>query len=78
MAGSVLVIDDDAKFRALARSMLMACGLIVVGEAEGVAAGSAAAAELKPDAALVDVMLPDGDGVALAGSSPRCPGSPAC
>ena len=62
MAGSVLVIDDYAKFRTLARSMLTACGLIVVGEAEGVAAGSAAAAELKPDAALVDVMLPDGDG----------------
>ena len=60
------MIDDDAAFRALACRMLADCGLEVVGEAENAGAGSAAAARLRPDAALVDVMLPDGDGVALA------------
>jgi DNA-binding NarL/FixJ family response regulator len=76
MAGSVLVIDDDAAFRALARRMLADCGLEVVGEAENAAAGSAAAARLRPDAALVDVMLPDGDGVALAQELAALPWKP--
>jgi DNA-binding NarL/FixJ family response regulator len=62
----VLVVDDDPVFRALARRMLDAGGLVVVGEAETVAAAMAAAVELRPDAALVDVGLPDGDGIALA------------
>jgi DNA-binding NarL/FixJ family response regulator len=76
MTGSVLVIDDDAAFRGLARRILTATGFTVVGEAESAAAGSAAAAELKPDAALVDVMLPDGDGVALARELAALPWGP--
>jgi DNA-binding NarL/FixJ family response regulator len=66
MATSVLVIDDDAGFRALACRILAACGLTVVGEADSVSAATDAAASLRPDAAVVDIMLPDGDGVALA------------
>src|SRR4051794_37496352 len=76
MAGSVLIVDDDPKFRGLARRILTASGLDVVGEAENVQAGIAAAAELKPDGMLVDVMLPDGDGVALAGQLAALPWSP--
>lgn len=76
MARSVLVVDDDAAFRGLARRMLATSGLIVVGEAGSVAEGTAAAAKLKPDAALVDVMLPDGDGVALARELASLPWSP--
>src|SRR4051812_7289785 len=66
MAPSVLVVDDDAAFRKLARRMLTALGLGVVGEAGTVAAATAAALDLRPDAVLVDVGLPDGDGIALA------------
>jgi DNA-binding NarL/FixJ family response regulator len=66
MADSVLVVDDDPMFRALAARMLAAGGLEVVAEAESVAAALAAAHAHRPDAALVDVGLPDGDGVALA------------
>ena len=76
-AVSVLVVDDDAIFRALARRMLGDCGLAVVGEAETVAAGMAAASELRPDAALVDVGLPDGDGIALARELAALPWRPA-
>jgi DNA-binding NarL/FixJ family response regulator len=61
-----LVIDDDAVFRDLVRRMLGADGFVVVGEAETVAAAIVAAHELRPDAALVDVGLPDGDGISLA------------
>jgi DNA-binding NarL/FixJ family response regulator len=66
MPTSVLVVDDDSVFRGLARRMLGASGLVVVGEAATVAAAVTAAGELRPDAVLVDVGLPDGDGVSLA------------
>jgi len=60
---SVLVVDDDPEFRELAGRLLAASGLTVVGEADGVAAALEAAVQLKPSAVLVDVELPDGDGV---------------
>jgi DNA-binding NarL/FixJ family response regulator len=66
MAATVLIVDDDVAFRGLAARVLAAMGLRVVGEAGTWAEGAAAAAELRPDAALVDVGLPDGDGVELA------------
>jgi DNA-binding NarL/FixJ family response regulator len=66
MSSQVLLVDDDDGFRALARRMLEALGLVVVAEAPSVSAAMSAARELEPDAALVDVDLPDGDGVALA------------
>jgi DNA-binding NarL/FixJ family response regulator len=66
MASTVLLIDDDIEFRGLAARVLASMGLHVVGEAGSCAEGAAAAAELRPDAALVDVGLPDGSGIALA------------
>jgi CheY-like chemotaxis protein len=63
---SVLVVDDDPEFRMLARRVLAASGLTVVGEADSVAAALAAATFLEPSAVLVDVELPDGDGITLA------------
>jgi DNA-binding NarL/FixJ family response regulator len=63
---SVLVVDDDEEFRKLAARMLTASGMTVVGEADSVAAALVAAARLEPSAVLVDVELPDGDGLALA------------
>ncbi len=62
----VLVVDDDAAFRELATELVRSVGLRVAGAAGTFAAGAAAAEELRPDAALVDVGLPDGDGIALA------------
>ena len=63
-------------FRSLARRTLIAGGLVVVGEAECVATARAAAHALRPDAVLVDIGLPDGDGIALAReltALPWCP-----
>lgn len=66
MSPSVLVVDDDPAFRGLAVRLLAALGLGVAGEAGTVEAAIAAAGSLRPDAVLVDVGLPDGDGISLA------------
>lgn len=63
---SVLVVDDDATFRALARRLLAASGLYVIAEAASVSDALTAATRVKPAGALVDVGLPDGDGFELA------------
>jgi len=76
MSASVLLVDDDVAFRRLARDMLIAAGLHVVAEAGSVAAATAAARELRPDSALVDVGLPDGDGITLAAELTALPWRP--
>jgi DNA-binding NarL/FixJ family response regulator len=66
VARAVLVVDDDPAFRQLAGRVLTAAGLNVAGEADCAAAAIDAANALQPDAALVDVDLPDRDGISLA------------
>jgi CheY-like chemotaxis protein len=73
---SVLVIDDDPEFRALAVRMLTGMGLSVVGEADSVQEAIRAANKLQPQSALVDVDLPDGDGVTLARALAALPWRP--
>lgn len=63
----VLLIDDDPSFRSLARLVLTGCGFEVIGEAESAAAGAVAAQDLRPEAILLDVELPDRNGLNLAG-----------
>jgi DNA-binding NarL/FixJ family response regulator len=72
----VLVIDDDAAFRGLARRILTAQGLRVCAEAATAKGAMDVALELRPGAALVDVGLPDGDGVELARELAALPWSP--
>jgi CheY-like chemotaxis protein len=66
VACSVLVVDDDASFRDLAARVLNGWGHEVVGEAASVADALARAFELRPEVALVDIGLPDGDGFDLS------------
>ena len=63
---SVLVVDDDPAFRRLEEGVLAAFGLGVAGEAGTAGSAKAVADALRPGAVLVDVGLPDADGVALA------------
>src|SRR5215208_3000038 len=76
MSGSVLVVDDDPTFRSLALRILSGVGLLVVGEAPDAATAIAAATLLKPDAVLVDIGLPDRDGLSLARELVQLPWSP--
>jgi DNA-binding NarL/FixJ family response regulator len=61
-----VIVDDHAGFRASARRMLEAGGFDVVGEAGDGAAGLDAVADLAPDVVLLDVQLPDANGIDLA------------
>ena len=65
MGATVLIVDDHAGFRAHARRLLECEGYRVVGEAGDCASALAAARELEPQLALVDVHLPDADGFEL-------------
>ena len=61
----VLIIDDHAAFRAAARELLERGGFAVVAEADGAQAGRAAVQAVAPDAVVLDVNLPDGNGIDL-------------
>jgi DNA-binding NarL/FixJ family response regulator len=62
----VLIVDDDAAFRDAARVLLSSSGYLIAG-AFGTAAEARRAVEvLRPDGLLLDVNLPDGDGISLA------------
>jgi len=73
---SILVVDDDPTFRRLARLLLAAHGLEVVAEAASVSEARSAAMRARPDGALVDVELPDGDGFELAAELASLPWRP--
>ncbi|MBV9417437.1 MAG: response regulator transcription factor [Solirubrobacterales bacterium] len=64
----LLIVDDDPSFRNAALGLLAARGYQVVGEAGCGAEGLALASELRPDAVLLDVNLPDADGLTVAAS----------
>ena len=66
MGATVLIVDDHATFRRLSRRLLERCGFSVVGEAADGASALAAVAELHPDIVLLDVLLPDTSGFAIA------------
>jgi DNA-binding NtrC family response regulator len=66
MSTRVLIVDDDAGFRRVASSALAAGGYVTVAEAATVGQARAALGEIKADAVLLDINLPDGSGVALA------------
>jgi CheY-like chemotaxis protein len=74
--GSVLVVDDDPAFRRLAQRILQVFGFSVAGEADTAATAISAADALRPDAILVDVGLPDRDGLALASDLAALPWRP--
>jgi DNA-binding NarL/FixJ family response regulator len=76
MDRSILVVDDDAAFRELAGRFLADIGLHVSAQAGTAEAALAMAMEVKPSGALVDVDLPDGDGIALAGTLAALPWRP--
>ena len=63
---TILIIDDDPRFRTQACDVLEADGFVVIGQAVDGASGLQAAQSLRPDFVLLDVGLPDVEGFEVA------------
>jgi DNA-binding NarL/FixJ family response regulator len=77
MRPTVLIVDDHAAFRTSARALLQAEGFEVIGEATGGAEAVEAVAVLRPEIVLLDIQLPDLDGLAVAEQLAAAPDPPA-
>jgi DNA-binding NarL/FixJ family response regulator len=66
MALSVMIVDDDEPFLALAVKILAGCGYHPESEARSVSDALSRVARHPPDLALVDIGLPDGNGMELS------------
>jgi len=66
VALTVLLVDDEPSGQALASRVLQDLGAEVVATASDAKTAITAANDSRPDAALVDVGLPDRDGIDLA------------
>jgi CheY-like chemotaxis protein len=73
----VVIVDDDRRFRALARRMLVADGAEVVADVENGTDALAGMAAWRPDVVLLDIGLPDIDGVEVARRLRSAPDAPA-
>lgn len=69
---TLLIVDDHAAFRALARRRLTLDGFEVIGEAADGVAAVRAARNLCPDLVLLDVQLPGLDGFEVAERLQHC------
>ncbi|HEX6520860.1 MAG TPA: response regulator [Streptosporangiaceae bacterium] len=76
MVSTVVIVDDDAGFRRMARQLLTVRGFRVVAEAGDAEAAIAAVRVHAPDCVLLDVYLPGRDGLALAQALREEPGAP--
>ena len=61
----ILLVDDEPELRKLVTDILSDDGFVNVIEADTVQTGLFSARQEKPDLAILDVMLPDGDGFSL-------------
>jgi DNA-binding NarL/FixJ family response regulator len=77
MRPTVLIVDDHAAFRASAWALLQAEGFEVIGEATDGAEAVAAVVALRPQIVLLDIQLPDLDGLAVAEQLVAVPDPPA-
>ncbi len=64
-AKKILLVDDEPELLELVRDILLDGGFVNVISAATAQAGTRAARQEKPDLAILDVMLPDGDGFSL-------------
>lgn len=72
---TALVVDDHPTFRRMARRLLTAAGYQVIGEAVDAASAVLAVRRSRPAFVLLDVLLPDGNGIEVAGQI-EGPGAP--
>ena len=66
IVATIVIVDDDPRFRGIARRLLESEGFDVIGEASDGREALAVTRELEPDILLLDVQLPDIDGIEVA------------
>ncbi len=75
MAKSILICDDAAFMRMMIKDILTKAGYIVAGEAENGMKAVEKYNELKPDLVLMDITMPEMDGIqalkAIRGNDPN-------
>jgi DNA-binding NarL/FixJ family response regulator len=76
VGAGVFVVDDDAGYRTCVRRLLELEGFTVVGEAADGSSALGRVRDLQPAIALIDVHLPDIDGVELATRVTALPNAP--
>lgn len=74
---TLLIVDDHAEFRAVARELLSHAYFEVTGEAADGESALQAIADLHPDVVLLDVQLPDFDGFEVLRRLAELPDQPA-
>jgi DNA-binding NarL/FixJ family response regulator len=77
MRPTILIVDDSPSYRHAARALLEAEGFEVVGESTTGGDALADWERLRPDVVLLDIGLPDIDGIAVAERLTARPGGPA-
>ena len=73
---TVLIVDDHEVFRAPARALLQAGGFEVIGEAADGMEAIEAVSMLHPEVVVLDIQLPDMDGLAVAERLAEAPDPP--
>ena len=73
---TVLIVDDHAEFRASARALLESEGFDVVGEASDGGAALDAVIRIQPEIVLLDIQIPEPDGLEVAERLARTPRPP--
>lgn len=63
MSATILIVDDAAFMRMMLKDILTKGGYSVVGEAENGAVAVGKYAELKPDLTIMDITMPEMDGL---------------
>jgi DNA-binding NarL/FixJ family response regulator len=66
MRPTILIVDDHDVFRSWAHRLLQISGFVVVGESSNGVQAIKTAEKLRPDLVLLDVQLPDIDGLQVA------------
>lgn len=77
MPASVLIVDDNERFRSRARRWLDGGAFVVVAEAADGEGALKAVREHRPAVVLLDIGLPDMDGLTVAERLARAPNAPA-
>jgi CheY-like chemotaxis protein len=74
---TVLVVDDDAEFRRVVVRLLRLRGLHVVADVADGSSALAAVRRFRPDGVLLDINLPDHNGICISRTLTMHPGAPA-